>query len=60
MAEFMVPRLTTVYQEKFELGRMAFQRIRERILQPGLPTQRVMLPTRLVIRESCGEAPSNR
>jgi len=54
LASYTVPRLTTVYQEKAVMGQMAFERLHQRIQNPGLPLERKVLPTHLVVRESCG------
>ncbi|MHC1784586.1 MAG: LacI family DNA-binding transcriptional regulator [Anaerolineaceae bacterium] len=58
IAAFTVPRLTTIRQEKALMGRLAFERIQARIADPSLPTERHILPARLVVRESSGPAPS--
>jgi LacI family transcriptional regulator len=57
LASYTIPRLTTVFQEKALLGQLAFERLRSRIDDPSLPPQRTILPTRLIVRESCGPAP---
>jgi DNA-binding LacI/PurR family transcriptional regulator len=48
--------LTTVAQPAFEIGRAAVEALDHRIQQPGADWQRIILPTRLVVRESCGAA----
>ncbi|MBN1305241.1 MAG: LacI family DNA-binding transcriptional regulator [Anaerolineales bacterium] len=52
-ANYSIPRLTTIYQEKALLGRLAFEMLIKRIHQPDLPFERKILPSHLVIRESC-------
>jgi LacI family transcriptional regulator len=58
LASHTIPRLTTVLQKKNALGQLAFERLHSRILNPALPPERKILPTCLVIRESCGPAPT--
>ena len=48
----MDPPLTTVSVEKEEMGKVGTQLLIARIQNPKKPCQRVMLPTRLVIRKS--------
>ncbi len=50
----VTPSLTTVSQPMRLLGERACSRLLERIADPALPHQVELLPTRLVIRESCG------
>jgi DNA-binding LacI/PurR family transcriptional regulator len=52
LASFTVPRLTTVYQDKQKIGEAAFSLIRKRLEKPDRPLENVVLPTRLMIRES--------
>ena len=51
------PPLTTVHQPMRMLGERACDRLLERIATPGLPPQVELLPTELVLRESCGCPP---
>jgi len=51
------PPLTTVYQPMRMLGERACARLMERIAKPDLPPVVEMLPTELVIRQSCGCPP---
>jgi LacI family transcriptional regulator len=51
------PPLTTVHQPMRMLGERACDRLLERIAAPGLPPQVELLPTELVLRESCGCPP---
>jgi DNA-binding LacI/PurR family transcriptional regulator/serine phosphatase RsbU (regulator of sigma subunit) len=53
LARYVDPPLTTVRQPLRELGRLAFEHLLERLATNGPPAQRV-LPSELVIRESCG------
>jgi LacI family transcriptional regulator, galactose operon repressor len=48
------PPLTTVRQPIRRLGEVATQTLLELIEQPGGPPQRIILPTELVVRGSCG------
>lgn len=57
MANYLVPRLTTVTKDALALGRKAFQVLLDRIQNPDLPRQQFHLPARLIIRESTGPAP---
>jgi LacI family transcriptional regulator len=50
----IAPSLTTVRQPMRLLGERACSRLLERIADPALPHQVELLPTRLVVRESCG------
>ncbi|HEV2371413.1 MAG TPA: LacI family DNA-binding transcriptional regulator [Streptosporangiaceae bacterium] len=54
----MSPTLTTVAQPLRQLGRFAVQRLLDRIATPGLPACTEILPTHLVVRESCGCQPN--
>jgi LacI family transcriptional regulator len=57
MADYLVPRLTTVSKDALNLGRKAFEVLLARLQNPDLPQQHVRCPVRLIIRESTGEAP---
>lgn len=46
--------LTTVEQAAFELGKRAVETLLARIKDPSNPRQQVIVPTRLVVRRSCG------
>ena len=58
MANFFVPRLTSVTKDAYELGKKAFEVLFARIQNPHLPPQHIQSLARLVIRESTGPAPS--
>jgi LacI family transcriptional regulator len=51
------PPLTTVNQPMRMLGERACARLIDRIADPDLPPQAEVLPTELIIRESCGCPP---
>ena len=57
MADYLVPRLTTVTKDAPALGRKAFEFLFRRIQSPDLPRQQYYTSARLVIRESTGPAP---
>lgn len=46
--------LTTVEQSAFEIGRRAVETLLVRIKDASSPKQQVIVPTRLVVRRSCG------
>ena len=46
--------LTTVDQDPAEMGRRAVQCVLARLMNPDLPRQRVLVPTRLIVRRTCG------
>lgn len=52
-AAYMHPALTTVRQPVVEIGRRAVRLLLTYINDPDHPTERVVLPTELVIRDSC-------
>ena len=52
LASFIQPRLTTVAQPKYDLGRLAAERLMLRIAGSVVAKQEIILPTRLVVRES--------
>jgi len=54
------PPITAVAQPAEELGRTAAQLLLERLQDPHRLVRRVILPTRLVIRASCGALPAER
>lgn len=58
MANYLVPRLTTVTKDALTLGRKAFEVLLARIQDPDRPRQVIHSPARLIIRESTGLAPS--
>jgi LacI family transcriptional regulator len=57
MANYLVPRLTTVTKDALTLGRKAFELLLTRIQDPDLPRQRIHSPSKLILRESTGPAP---
>ena len=57
MANYLIPRLTTVTKDAYTLGTQAFEMLLARMQNPNLPRQLIQHPPRLVIRESTGQAP---
>jgi len=53
-AGYMIPRLTTIHTPRHDLGRRAVQMLIDRIENPDAPRMRELIPTNMVIRESCG------
>jgi len=58
MANYLMPRLTTVTKDAYIAGRKAFEMLQARMQNPDLPRQVIHIPARLIIRESTGRAPS--
>ena len=56
-ARYVSPGLTTVRQPMAELGRLAAQRLHERITGERTRARNDVLATQLVLRESCGTGP---
>ena len=52
IAALMSPSLTTVRQERDQLGGAAFRRLLDRIANPALPANEILFPAPLVVRES--------
>ncbi len=57
MANYLIPRLTTVTKDAHTLGKQAFELLLARMQDPDLPRQVIHGPTKVVIRESTGPAP---
>lgn len=55
--ELCEPSLTTVHQPMATLGERACDRLLKRIATPALPPRVELLPTELVLRQSCGCPP---
>jgi DNA-binding LacI/PurR family transcriptional regulator len=51
---WLQPPLTVVAQPAFELGASAARILLGRLRDPGSPVRKVVLPTRLLVRASCG------
>jgi LacI family transcriptional regulator len=54
LASFSIPRLTTIYQDKEQMGELAVSQILKHIQDPELTREEIILPAKLVIRESTG------
>lgn len=52
-AGFVSPALSTTAVPREEMGRMAAAILVERLANPDAPLQRIVLPSELVVRESC-------
>jgi len=57
MADFLIPRLTTVTKDAYTLGTEAFKMLMARIQDPDLPRQLIQHRPKLILRESTGQAP---
>jgi LacI family transcriptional regulator len=58
MANYLVPRLTTVTKKSFVGGQKAFELLLARIQNPDLPRQMIFDSPTLIVRESTGPAPA--
>jgi LacI family transcriptional regulator len=58
LSALLAPPLTTIRQPMRLLGERACSRLLQRIADPALPTRAELLPTELIIRESCGCDPN--
>ena len=56
LASYTNPRLTTIHQNKQQIGELAVKQLLKRIQSPELPAETILLPTELVIRESTAPA----
>lgn len=54
LASYTSPPLTTIAQPKADLGRLAVQWLIEHIADKSRPARRELLPTRLIVRGTCG------
>ena len=52
MASLTTPPLTTIRQDRNQLGGVAFRRLLQRIAEPDLPANEILFPAPLVVRES--------
>ena len=52
--------LTTMRQDCNAIGVIAMATMLERLEHPGLPTREILLPTQLVVRNSCGSRPGRQ
>ena len=57
-ASYVDPALTTVRQPLRDMGRTAVDRLMALLHEPGLPPQRIVLDTEVVVRGSTGRAPA--
>ena len=58
MANYLMPRLTTVTKDAYTAGKNAFEMLQARMQTPDLPRQVIHIPAKLIVRESTGPAPS--
>lgn len=60
IAQLTRPRLTTVHVPMAEMGETAIELLCQRLADPERPSTRMTLPTRVVVRESCGTRSPDR
>lgn len=58
IAKYMVPRLSTASKDGEKIGREAIRLFLARLQDPERPPQKIMVPARLILRESIGVASS--
>lgn len=56
LASYCQPRLTTIRQDKKQIGELAVRQILKRRQQPDLPPEQIILAARLILRESTAPA----
>lgn len=54
ISQYLTPALTTVHVDAYELGQQAVRRLLAAVRTPNLRPTHEVLPTRLVVRGSCG------
>ncbi len=59
MADYLVPRLTSVHMDAEAIGQGAVELLLQRLRAPEDPRRAIRIPTRLVVRESTGPAPGH-
>lgn len=59
LSMYMHPTITSFAQPKEEIGEKAIQLLLDRIENPKLPPRRILVPPRLIIRESTSRRQSN-
>jgi LacI family transcriptional regulator len=59
MANYLIPRLTTVTKDARAAGIKAFDVLLARIQNPDVPHQQIRIQAKLILRESTGPAPSS-
>lgn len=57
LAEYFIPPLTSIAQPFIEMGETAVNLLLDQIEDPSLPPQKVVLPTRLVVRQTTAPPP---
>jgi LacI family transcriptional regulator len=57
MANYLIPRLTTVSKDPVKFGQEAIRLILARIQEPNRPVQKIRMPIRFIVRETTGPAP---
>lgn len=60
LAALLDPTLTTVAAPAYQMGRTAMRMLQSLIDGKRLPQSKIILPTSLVVRQSCGEHGLNR
>jgi LacI family transcriptional regulator len=57
MANYLIPRLTTVSKDPAKFGQEAMKLILARLQEPERPVQKIRMPIRFIVRETTGPAP---
>ena len=54
VSQVMTPAISTVAQPRRQLGETAMELLAARMAQPDLPEEHILLPHRLILRDSTG------
>ena len=53
-------QLTTIHQPRYDLGKRSMELLLERIRGERTASRQIILPTRLVVRRTCGGQPQEK
>src|SRR5690606_11788557 len=59
MASYTTPRLSTIHQPRYEIGKRAMQLLLQKINKEKIERPHIILEDKLIVRESCGIGTTN-